>query len=195
MPVKDTAVGKSRLAALGDARSAVAAAMALDTIEAVSSASRVREIVVVTSDTGVSSALGAVPRVTVVPDPGAGLRTALLAGVAQTSSAYVAAVTADLPGLRPADLDAALVDAEQHRLAVVADADGTGTTLLAATDRSAFDPRFGAGSLTAHLALGAAELAAAPTLRRDVDLPVHLEALGASLGPRTAPLVAHLAIR
>ena len=77
--------------------------------------------------------------------------------------------------------------------AFVADADGTGTTLLTGV-RTALAPRFGHGSARAHRAGGAVELTGSwPGLVRDVDTDADLRAavaLGA--GPRTAALVDRL---
>lgn len=201
VPVKETAVGKSRLGAFGTDRPRLALAMALDTIEAVVSSAEVGDVVVVSSDRKLAAALDA-PReggsagVHIVPDDGTGLDGALLTGIeaATRITAYVAVLTADLPGLRPDDLNDVLAAAVQHRLGVVADADGTGTTLLTATEIGALAPRFGEGSLAAHRAQGAALLDAPATLRRDVDVPAHLEELGTALGARTASIVARRAV-
>ena len=83
----------------------------------------------------------------------------------------VAVLLGDLPALRPDDLRAALDLAERHPRAFVADADGTGTTLL--TGLVAFAPRFGAGSAALHESDGHVRLdvPTASTLRRDVDVP------------------------
>ena len=79
------------------------------------------------------------------------------------------ALCADLPALRPADLDDALSRAGVGVPSFVADADGIGTTLYTAP-HDAFDPRFGPGSRDAHLDGGAVEITGElATLRRDVD--------------------------
>jgi 2-phospho-L-lactate guanylyltransferase len=62
----------------------------------------------------------------------------------------VAALSADLPSLRPRELDAALAAARAHPLSFVADVAGTGTTLYAALDADAFAPAFGVRSSAAH---------------------------------------------
>ncbi len=72
----------------------------------------------------------------------------------------------------------------------VADADGTGTTLLAHAHPDAL--RFGADSYARHLAAGAAPLdvAVGSSLRQDVDTAAHLAAARTlGLGPRTAALL------
>ena len=78
--------------------------------------------------------------------------------------------------------------ASAHERSFVADADGTGTTLLAALPGVALDPQFGSGSAAAHELAGHVRLAvvATSTVRRDVDVPddlVEVQRLG--VGPAT----------
>ncbi|WP_119696431.1 2-phospho-L-lactate guanylyltransferase [Microbacterium halotolerans] len=221
VPVKPASVGKSRLAVPGVEREAIARAIALDTIAAAAGANLVAELIVVTDDAGVREELGrthpstvhgAAARVTVVADPANGLNAAIAAGLATASARRSAAMLGDLPALRPADLDGALAHAvdpvhlrrsprfdrdpprsaqTNGRALVVADADGTGTTLLAHAHPELL--RFGADSYARHLAAGAAPLdvPTSSTLRQDVDTAAHLTAArGLGLGPRTAALLA-----
>lgn len=158
-------------------------------------ASRVQgEVCVVCDDPVVgrqATALGA----RVVPDePRAGLNAAIRFGVAQAAREcrWVAALAADLPALRRADLAGALrAAAEQPSRSYVADATGTGTVLLSAPAGADLDPRFGPGSAAAHAASGARTLRGDwPTLRRDVDTGTDLvDAATLGLGPRTAALL------
>jgi 2-phospho-L-lactate guanylyltransferase len=104
-----------------------------------------------------------------------------------------AALLGDLPALRPADLADALRAAASVDRAVVADAEGTGSTLVTAVAGVAWTSSFGDGSFARHVALGCAalEIADASTLRRDVDTAAQLDAARAlGLGPRTAALLA-----
>lgn len=120
-------------------------------------------------------------------DPGQGLNAAVAAGL-EAARGRAAALLGDVPALRPADLDAALSQAGEGP-AVVADADGTGTTLL--TDATPGILRFGPGSFAAHVEAGARPLdvPATSTLRHDVDTADQLDAARAlGLGPRTAAL-------
>jgi 2-phospho-L-lactate guanylyltransferase len=103
-----------------------------------------------------------------------------------------AALLGDLPALRPADLAAALVAAASVNRGVVADAEGTGSTLVTAGAGVDWASSFGDGSFARHVALGCVPLDVADgsTLRRDVDTARQLEAavlLG--LGPRTTRLL------
>lgn len=178
VPVKDLDRAKTRLdlGALGAppvARSDLALAFALDTIDAVLAARRVGALVVVTHEPRLLAELSA-PRgrqgVRVVPDPGGGLDAALSAGVDAAGDGPVAVLLGDLPALRPADLDAALDLAGELALAVVPDAQGTGTTLLTARSAAMLVPRFGPGSAAAHEAAGHVRLeSVAAGLRQDVD--------------------------
>jgi 2-phospho-L-lactate guanylyltransferase len=186
IPIKHTDHGKSRLSVPGVGRTALARAIALDTIAAAAGAARV---VVVTSDQAVAELARALD-VRVVPDPGGGIDAAVAAGI--PDAGFRAALLGDLPALRTADLDAALHEAESTSRAVVADAEGTGSTLVTASAGVPWASAFGAGSLARHVALGCVRLAIpdAPTLRRDVDTVEQLEAAAAlGLGPRTSAVV------
>jgi len=240
VPVKDAAAGKTRLAgALDDrSRTALARAMALDTIAAAAACEAVGVVVVVTADRVVAAEAAGVrpgydraameavggrpcddravmetsagrPRaggaaVRVISEPShagarSGLDAAAFAGVANARTlapaAPVAVLLGDLPALRPEDLGAALVVAEEHARAMVADAPGTGTTLLTISAAAPFDSRFGAGSAAAHVALGYVplDIADTSTLRRDIDLPADLDTLlTLHPGPHTARLLNRL---
>jgi len=196
VPVKLLALAKSRLSSYGDsARTDLALAFADDVVAAALACPAVRRVVVVTDDVRAAEALRR-PGTGVVADlPGAGLNPALTHGAAMLRAGDpalgVVALTSDLPALRAADLGEAL--ARVAGRAFVADTDGVGTTLLAATGGVALQPAYGPASRRAHLASGAVELTAPPSLRRDVDTPADLqEALRLGVGPRTAAAVAAL---
>ncbi|ROS28055.1 2-phospho-L-lactate guanylyltransferase [Cellulomonas sp. PhB150] len=220
VPVKVATAGKTRLSGVLDdrVRAALVRAMALDTVDAALAASRVGHVLVVTADPELRAAAG---RFGVVDEPGLGgegprapaaspdsgraasavspLDAAVLAGVAAARSrvpgAAVAMLLGDLPALRPDDLDAALDLAAAVPLGYVADAEGTGTTMLTAARGETPQPRFGAGSAAAHGSVGHVPLAVpgSSSLRRDVDLPADLEEIARlELGVRTAALLARL---
>lgn len=208
IPVKAFAVAKSRLgpAVPAEARAALARAFALDTIAAARAAKGVGRIVVVTGEIDLGSPLP--DRVELVrepesagPDTGAGgLTAAIDAGIDHVRAddlAPVAVLLGDLPSLRASELEFALGAAARHPLAFIADADGTGTTLVTAAVGVPMRPAFGEQSASRHREAGFADLSgSAPftTLRRDVDT---VEALGHALrlgvGPCTAEAVAALA--
>jgi 2-phospho-L-lactate guanylyltransferase len=109
----------------------------------------------------------------------------------------LAALTADLPAVSPAELAGALRDAASSPgpAAFVPDAAGVGTTLYAVRPGSEFRPLFGGASRARHAAAGATELDldVMTGLRRDVDTPDDLrEALTLGAGPRTTALAAEL---
>jgi len=187
IPVKPAAQGKSRLTGAGD-RVALARAIALDTIEA---ACAVCAVIVVTADSEVAAAARLLGAIVVEETAPAGLNAAIAAGVDAAGPGHRAAMLGDLPALRPADLADALRRAAAFERTVVADAEGTGSTLVTARADVPWAAAFGDGSFARHLALGAVALDAAPSLRRDVDTPDQLGAAALlGLGPRTAALVA-----
>jgi 2-phospho-L-lactate guanylyltransferase len=126
-----------------------------------------------------------------VPDePDRGLNPALVHGARATGAAAVAALSSDLPALRPGELTAALAAAQGAPRCFVADAQGTGTTLLTAVGTD-LAPAFGAGSAQRHAAGGAVPLTGTwPGLARDVDTPGDLRAaLALGVGRHTAALL------
>ena len=205
LPVKRLDQAKSRLRATlaagrapvagNDWHAAVTLAMALDTVAAVLATPRVARVIVVTDDPVATGSLAAIGAVCLPDAPAAGLNPALRHGAGSVSGSGlvgVAALGADLPALRSDELNAALAATERLATrAFVADAAGTGTTLLAAPAGWALDPAYGPGSASAHANGGATPLVDPwPSLRQDVDTAADLAAarlLG--LGPRTAALV------
>jgi 2-phospho-L-lactate guanylyltransferase len=89
----------------------------------------------------------------------------------------VAAISSDLPALRPDDVTRALRRGPS-RPWFVADAAGAGTTMLASPEGHDWAPAFGAGSRRAHLDAGVVEIngVGLDRLRRDVDTAADLAA-------------------
>ncbi|MFG3284284.1 2-phospho-L-lactate guanylyltransferase [Streptomyces sp. NPDC048111] len=197
MPLKPLARGKSRLAAaVGEAlRPRLALAFALDTVAAALACPAVRDVAVVTSDPLAGAELAALGARVVPDSPGAGLNAALAHGARRVRESGppppVAALNADLPALRPADLARVLAAAGAFPRAFLADAAGIGTTFLSALPGRDLNPRFGGPSRAAHGASGAAEilLDGVDSVRRDVDTGPDLRAaLRLGVGPATAAL-------
>lgn len=186
LPVKSTAVGKSRIALDPVRRARLARAMALDTAAAVAAAGRVHRVLALVDDEADGRALAAIDGVSVHRSRSRGLNEAIREArdLPEIAGAALAVLPADLPSLRPAELDAALGAATTVPLAVVADRQGTGTTLLAARRAGALDPRYGPGSFAAHCRIGAVALAvpAGSGLRSDVDVVTDLRGV---TGPLT----------
>ncbi|MCF2528592.1 2-phospho-L-lactate guanylyltransferase [Yinghuangia soli] len=192
VPVKPLPLAKSRLApATGEHRGELALAFAVDTVSAALACSRVDGVLVVTDDAAVRAAVRAAGAET-VGDVGGGLNRALEHGAVHAArrrpGAGIAALSADLPALRPEELDRVLAEAGAHRRAFLADAAGIGTTLLAAAPGIALAPGFGGASRARHRASGAYELGPADvdSVRRDVDTGADLaRAVELGVGPRT----------
>jgi 2-phospho-L-lactate guanylyltransferase len=199
VPVKPLHRAKRRLLGAADggagdprAHARLALALARDTLAAAAAARTVRHLVVITSDPVVLAALARDGVRTVPDEPGSGLNPALRHGErtlrADDPAAAIGVLQADLPALRPAELEAAVLAAlAGGGRAFCPDRAGTGTTLLLAAPGHALDPRFGAGSAAAHRAAGAGELTGDwPGLRCDVDTGADLAvARRLGLGPRT----------
>jgi 2-phospho-L-lactate guanylyltransferase len=202
VPAKALAVAKTRLRPLTGPASVghdeLVLALLADTA--------VAAVLVVTDDDRAAHVVRALGARTVralgartVPDePRRGLNPALAHGARAAGCGPVAALSSDLPALRPEELAVALAAAGAHATtgtprAFAADAAGTGTTLLTAADGE-LDPRFGPGSAAAHEASGAVRLTGRwPGLAWDVDTPDDLlAARGHGLGPATACLVDRL---
>ena len=181
VPVKRLDRAKTRLSARpAPQRRALALAFALDTVRAAIGCADVVGVVVVTDDEEVRAAVSALGASWVPDEPDSGLNAALTHGtdvVRRTSpDAWVAVLAADLPALRSEELARALAAARLVDRGFLADAGGTGTTLLTARPGVALDARFGPRSRAAHAATGAVALEPGPVpgLRRDVDTEVDL---------------------
>ncbi|GHH22642.1 2-phospho-L-lactate guanylyltransferase [Streptomyces rubradiris] len=203
IPLKPLARAKSRLAdTAGDGvRPGLALAFAQDTVGAALACAEVPDVAVVTDDELAGRELAALGA-RIVPDvPGGGLNAALAHGAAvvrrHRPGAAVAALNADLPALRPAELSRVLAAAAEFPRAFLPDAAGVGTTLLAASRGRELRPAFGVDSRARHRASGAAELAPAgvDSVRQDVDTGADLRAaLALGVGRFTAVVAAGLLI-
>jgi len=194
VPVKPPEVGKSRLEADGVHRSELARAIALDTIAAAAACDEVARVYVVTDDASLPLHAHDIRGLRFVPEGEArGLNAAIATGASAAGERMPrAALLGDLPSLRPADLGAALRAAASVDRAVVADAEGTGSTLVTARPGVPWESEFGEDSFARHVGLGCEplEVPADSTLRRDVDTVDQLLAAAAlGVGPRTAALV------
>lgn len=194
VPVKPLARAKTRLRVPPGRRGELAAAFALDTIDAARRTDGVVEVVVVTSDEGFADTVGRLGCPT-SPDEG-DLNGSLVAAAARCRDRLPEAVPvvlcSDLPALSPTDLGRALGGARGEGPWIVADADGVGTTLYAAT-YDAFAPSFGERSREAHVLAGASELPGdLASLRCDVDDEASLaEAARLGVGPATTRVLEH----
>jgi len=200
LPVKVLAQAKSRLAGLaGPRRGELALALAWDTVTAVLGCDVAARVIVITDDQVAGAELANLGALVVPDEPRDGLNAALRHGAAHAGARWpgsgTAALSADLPALRAAEIGRALRAAAAWPTAFVADAAGDGTTLYTASPGAAFRPAFGLASRARHATGGAVELVldGVPGLRRDVDTPSDLRrAVTLGLGPHSAPLAAEL---
>ncbi len=195
VPLKPLVRAKSRLSAAADARfrPRLALAFALDTVAAALECPLVRDVAVVTDDPLAGEGLADLGARIVADTPAAGLNPAIAYGAqivrARRPGAPVAALNADLPALRPAELERVLSAAAQFPRAFLADAAEIGTTLLTAASGVELAPAFGGASRARHRASGAWEitLSGVRSVRQDVDTPEDLRAaLELGVGARTA---------
>ncbi len=187
IPLKATSRGKSRLGVADRPRIALAAAMVRDTLAAVRSVAAVSRVLVIAEDSA-DAALLAPDGVEACLTGAHGLNRAIAEGAQELTargwSGPVAVLPGDLPFLTSADLASAL-DVAGGRPGVVADASGTGTTLLVAPHPALVDPHFGPGSYALHQQAGASPVpvAAGSTLRMDVDTMADLHRAAARRPP------------
>lgn len=206
VPVKALDRAKSRLLGAADdghgdpvVHARLTLALARDTVRAALAAQRVRRVVVISSDPEVTTIMAA-DGASVLAEGGVrGLNPALELGARALRDGSgprvpLGALQADLPSLRPEELDEALAracdlfDSGAVERAFCADAEGEGTTLLVCGPDVPLEPRFGVGSAAAHAAGGARRMSGRwPGLRRDVDTVDDLRAAAElGLGPASS---------
>ncbi len=192
VPLKSTTRGKSRLDVPADLRRQLALAMALDTVSAAAACAPVVAVVDDESDAAVLARISGVRvHLTSVSGLNESIRDGLkaLPGLSRRPTAgrpgvtgKVAVLPGDLPSLHAGELGQVLERCARHRFSVVADHQGVGTTLLAATDLGSLEPQYGPESYRRHRQSGAAaiELPSGSSLRWDVDVVVDLDAVSGS---------------
>ena len=198
VPAKRLALAKTRLRPLtggaGPIHEELILALLADTVAAAVACPAVGSVLVVTDEPAaadVARALGARPT---ADAPDRGLNAALDHGALLAGGAALAALSSDLPALRPEQLADALTEAAGSARCFVPDAQGTGTTLLTAVG-APLAPRFGPDSARAHRDSGARALVGHwPGLVQDVDTEADLRAaLALGAGPRTTGFAARFA--
>ena len=197
VPVKRLELAKSRLSVSPQLRRELALAVAVVSVAAWVATPSVVGVVVVTDDEMAAPAMRALGAHVVPDEPDAGLNPALAHGARAVLAAHpqacIVALSSDLPALTASALSAFLVRAGQVEAACVADAAGSGTTVLTARSERALAPAFGPGSRQRHREGGATDLTADadPRLRRDVDTTEDLaDAFRLGCGPATVTVVA-----
>jgi 2-phospho-L-lactate guanylyltransferase len=184
LPIKSFPRAKSRTELDARARASLAESMAVDVLRALTQASALDEILVVTREPiAVRAAIAA--GAAVVDDP---LETshsaAALLGIAEArrrGARRVLLVPGDCPLLDAAELDRLLDDAGPG-VTVVPDRHGTGTNALVLDPPDVMAPSFGPGSCERHATLARAagaevRVVRVPSLAFDVDTPDDVAAL------------------
>jgi 2-phospho-L-lactate guanylyltransferase len=188
IPLKEPDNAKTRLSGLGPRlRRELAMSMAADCVSAVLTCSSVRVHILYEGTRFCPQMEMFVSSVCVHTSLHGSLNEAFKVGardvLAKEPDANIAALMADLPALRGADLMETLWVAERHNRIVIPDLSCSGTTLLTATGGQPLLPAFGVSSFLNHLLSGAIPLSAPQSLRADVDTPTDLErAYGLGLG-------------
>lgn len=189
VPLSPAEHAKSRLSPLGELRATLASAFAVDVMTALSSARTVARVVVV-SDGSVSLPVN--PSHDHVDSGAAGLNDSIAAGESHARRAgfeRIVVVMADLPCVRPEDIDDLLTRARSVPRGFVRDHRGSGTTVLTTTGPGLI-PRFGRDSAAEHRTEGAVEFEVALRMRFDVDDPEDVTiAMAYGLGPATTEVL------
>jgi 2-phospho-L-lactate guanylyltransferase len=179
VPVKAWDAAKTRLDLPPPQREALAKSMAQDTLENLAACPLVTQISVVTTTPDMVDApeLRPAGQVLVQPEHISNLDQALSWAIGELaingpSDLATAVIVADLPALTASDLQQVLRTASRHRVSMVVDHHGTGTTLLAATDPLLLAPAFGTASAARHQIRAVTVLGTdqcGPAVRCDVD--------------------------
>ncbi len=196
VPQKPLAVAKSRLGTVlpAGARATLSLALLKAVCTALHATRGVEVVVVMTPDPEVQ-AFAAACGVGAVPDPAPGLNEALaeVFRTLPTHSHAILVVSADLPLLQPADIEAIFAAGDRRTLVLAPSKDRVGTNALLLPPAIAFRPAFGPGSFAVHrhraraLGLRIAEVHR-PGLAFDLDTPADLAALGGRVPVRRSTL-------
>lgn len=200
LPQKDLRRAKSRMRLSDSDRRSVVMAMFTDTLDAVRGCPGVVRIIVVCDNADDAIALGREGIITQVDGAGGGLNPSIEVGAELARellpTTHLAVLPADLPGLRPAELARALAIAAGHDRSFIADAAGTGTTLLTAISGHELRPAYGVSSRARHTLMGAVEIGRGndlESLRDDVDdVDALRRVIGSDRAPKTRRVLAGL---
>ncbi|HET8559634.1 MAG TPA: 2-phospho-L-lactate guanylyltransferase [Marmoricola sp.] len=196
VPQKALTRAKSRLGLPADQRSLLATAMLRDTLETLMATEAVTDVTVLWDERADAHLAPQVPGLVTT---GLSLNQALSTAQHQMvlDDAGTVVVPGDLPALAPADLTECLLRAARAPESYLADAEGTGTTLLTAAPGYLLPLRFGPGSARAHALAGARAIDphGLEAARTDVDdLASLARALGLGCGHHTLGACARLGL-
>ncbi len=160
VPVKRLGYALGRLASVLDRRQrrVLQSAMLGDVLSALADSTRVREVVVVTSDPrarAIAESVGA--RTVPDHDPPQGINAAVIRGVEALDSSAALVMVSDLPLVSSAAVDAFINSAPSADGVLLASSlDGTGTNAMLIRPPHALVPELGEDSLARHLAQASA---------------------------------------
>jgi 2-phospho-L-lactate guanylyltransferase len=192
LPMKSPGTGKTRLDShfTASERAALATAMFADVLIALSRATLLTGVIVVSGDTDVAET-AALHGASWIDDASVESHSeAALLGInhaIELGAARVLLVPGDCPSITPDEIDSIVSsDTANTAVGVLPDRHGTGTNGLLLVPPDAIEPAFGNGSRDRHLSLAEAAGAAAviinsPGFQLDVDTPEDIEALAAHL--------------
>jgi 2-phospho-L-lactate/phosphoenolpyruvate guanylyltransferase len=195
LPIKSFPDAKQRLRheLAPPPRRALAEAMFTDVLVALSSASRVDHVLVVTADRGAQE-LAAGRRASVLEERQQGHNAAAALAIRWARSSDVdraLLVPGDCPLIDPAEIDQLLTrPAASRSVLIVPDRHGTGTNALLLTPPDSLTPSFGPGSCERHVAIARSsgtehEVVEVPSLALDIDTADDLAALQRELSAST----------
>jgi 2-phospho-L-lactate/phosphoenolpyruvate guanylyltransferase len=180
LPIKRFESAKSRLGATAE-RASLAASMAERVLDALSAATRLDAVLVVTADASARTAAEAHGFEVVAEPVLAGHNAAAQLGIARAlalGAKRALLVPGDCPLLSGDEVDGLLERHPGEGVVVVPDRHGTGTNALLLSPPDAIAPAFGPGSRDRHLKLApGAVLDEVPGLLLDVDTPDDLAAV------------------
>ena len=183
VPAKPFHLAKTRCRELTtDQRGQLARAMLSDVVRSLSQVPQVRAVIVAGRDPDVVSTALACGAAVAGCTAGTGLNhevgEALTCAAQASPGARLAIAMADLPYASPSDFASALAAAQPWPQAIVADGEGTGTTMVMIEKPHDFAHLLGCGSRRKFTAAGFHDLSVTGTrLRRDVDTVAQLTSL------------------
>jgi len=193
LPAKPLPLAKTRLGSVLDDRErmAMAGAMFADVLHALSAASGLDAVVVVTADPGLAARARHAGAAIVDEGVPRGLNGAVGLGTEfalRLGATSVLVVLSDIPLVLPTDIDEILARAPDRGALLVPSKEGTGTNAMLRQPPTIFSPCFGGRSLERHVAAAerchlACEIVRSARIGFDLDTPEDLRAFAAHESP------------
>jgi 2-phospho-L-lactate guanylyltransferase len=193
LPAKPLLLAKTRLGSLLDdpERMAIAEAMFADVLRALSEASGLDAVVVVTADPILAARARHAGAAIVDEGTPQGLNGAVGIGTEaalRLGATSVLVMLSDIPLVLPADIDDLLIRAPGHGALVVPSKEGTGTNAMLRQPPTIFPSCFGGRSLERHVAAAerchlACEIVRSARIGFDLDTPEDLRAFASHESP------------